>query len=137
MIRPSLSLGFRAQRHLTGLNVNKRYQSTQPGCPLRRRQAFIGIGAGLAGIFGLSYLSSPTYLEAPRTPTADDILSADESLSSLIRAYIVYTACAIPALVDSAPKIISTVQSIPVIKQISEGVIRYTFFDHVSPPFSM
>ncbi|PIL30760.1 hypothetical protein GSI_06928 [Ganoderma sinense ZZ0214-1] len=51
------------------------------------------------------------------------------SLSTLIRAYVVYSFCSIPSLVDSAPAILETLSAIPGLKQVTEAVVRATFFD--------
>ncbi|CAL1696953.1 unnamed protein product [Somion occarium] len=50
-------------------------------------------------------------------------------LSSLVRSYVVYTACSIPGMVDWSPTILSTLMSVPVVKRITEAVVRITFFD--------
>lgn len=52
-------------------------------------------------------------------------------LSALIRAYIVYSICSIPPLVNAAPKLLSLCQSIPGLRQITEAVVRVTFFNQV------
>ncbi len=52
-------------------------------------------------------------------------------LSELVRTYIVYTLCSVPFLVDWSPTILSTLMAIPGIKQITEAVVRVTFFDQV------
>ena len=53
------------------------------------------------------------------------------SLSTLVRAYVVYSFCSVPALVDSAPALLETLSAIPGLKQITEAVVRATFFDQV------
>ena len=52
-------------------------------------------------------------------------------LSTLLRTYVVYSFCSVPALVDWAPAILETLSSIPGLKQITEAVVRATFFDQV------
>ena len=52
-------------------------------------------------------------------------------LRTLIRTYVVYSFCSVPALVDWAPTILATLSSIPGLKQITEAVVRATFFDQV------
>ncbi len=52
-------------------------------------------------------------------------------LSTLLRTYAVYSFCSIPALVDWAPAILDTLSSVPGLKQITEAVVRATFFDQV------
>lgn len=53
------------------------------------------------------------------------------SLSSLVRSYVVYSMCSIPALVDWAPTILSACTSVPGLKQVTEAIVRVTFFDQV------
>ncbi|TFK85682.1 FAD-linked oxidoreductase [Polyporus arcularius HHB13444] len=50
-------------------------------------------------------------------------------LSELVRTYIVYSLCSVPFLVDWSPTILSTLMAIPGLKQITEAVVRVTFFD--------
>ncbi len=52
-------------------------------------------------------------------------------LSELVRTYIVYSLCSVPFLVDWSPTILSTLMAIPGLKQITEAVVRVTFFDQV------
>ncbi|KAG9015904.1 hypothetical protein FRB90_004244 [Tulasnella sp. 427] len=52
----------------------------------------------------------------------------DPSLASLFRAYVVYSLCSIPPLVDHSPAMLSFTGSIPGLKQVSEFMIRHTFF---------
>lgn len=49
-------------------------------------------------------------------------------VSSLLRSYAVYTMCSMPILVDSAPSILASLSMIPGIKQITEAIVRRTFF---------
>lgn len=53
------------------------------------------------------------------------------TFGSLIRAYIVYSMCSVPVLVDASPKILSALSSVPVIRQMTEAFVRVTFFDQV------
>ena len=53
------------------------------------------------------------------------------SFGALVRSYLVYTMCSIPALVDSGPHILSTLRAIPILKQLSELFIRESFFKQV------
>ena len=52
-------------------------------------------------------------------------------LSTLIRTYVVYSFCSIPALVDWAPTILAALSAVPGLKQVTEAVVRATFFDQV------
>ncbi|OCH94220.1 FAD-linked oxidoreductase [Obba rivulosa] len=51
-------------------------------------------------------------------------------LSTLVRAYVVYSMCSVPILIDWSPAILSTLLSIPGVKQVTEALVRITFFDH-------
>lgn len=57
------------------------------------------------------------------------------SLSTLIRAYVVYSFCSVPVLVDWAPAILETLSAVPGLRQITETVVRATFFDQVRGAF--
>jgi proline dehydrogenase len=52
------------------------------------------------------------------------------SLSTLLRSYLVYTLCSVPVLVDYSPSVLSTLTAIPGVKQITEAIVRSTFFAH-------
>ena len=102
-----------------------------------RRLATFGLAStALAGASLYAYKNVPVvhadsesrektgHLSEPRTK--------NEPLSELLRAYIVYSLCSVPFLVDWSPTILSTLMAIPVLKQITEAVVRVTFFDQVS-----
>jgi hypothetical protein len=55
-----------------------------------------------------------------------------EPITSLIRAYFVFSMCSIPMLVDYSPSILFTLTSIPGVKQVTEVFVRHTFFNQVS-----
>jgi proline dehydrogenase len=52
-------------------------------------------------------------------------------LTNMLRSYVVYTMCCIPALVDWSPKILGTLLSIPVVGDVTELLVRVTFFAQV------
>ena len=52
-------------------------------------------------------------------------------LSELVRTYIVYSLCSVPFVVDWSPTVLSTLLSIPGVKQVTEAIVRVTFFDQV------
>ena len=54
-----------------------------------------------------------------------------EPLSALLRTYVVYSFCSVPALVDMAPTILETLFAIPGLRGIAEAVVRATFFGQV------
>lgn len=53
------------------------------------------------------------------------------SLSSLVRSYVVYSMCSIPAVIDWAPTVLSACTSVPGLKQVTEAIVRHTFFNQV------
>jgi hypothetical protein len=71
--------------------------------------------------------------------TSRDLLPtpAIQSISSsvLIRTYLVYTLCSIPLLIDYAPSLLHTFthSPIPGVKQITEAIVRRTFFAQFVP----
>lgn len=82
-----------------------------------------GFSLGTAGI---------TLVASDKAYDVDSHTNGEPSLLSLVRAYVVYSLCSIPPLVDYSPAMLSFTGSIPGLKQISEFMIRYTFFDQVS-----
>lgn len=110
------------------------YHTTQvirPRWPARGRRFLFTFGGGIVGASALAFISSPAHLETLHQYHDESSTLEDESLLKLLRAYVVYTACAIPSLVDNSPTIFSAVQSIPIVRQISGLIVKYTFFDHV------
>lgn len=73
------------------------------------------------------HADSESHSQAGRTSETDNI-----PLSELVRAYIVYSICSVPFLVDCSPTILSTFMATPGLKQITEAIVRVTFFDQVS-----
>ncbi|BEI81915.1 hypothetical protein CcaverHIS002_0210750 [Cutaneotrichosporon cavernicola] len=68
--------------------------------------------------------------------TDDDAATARSNIASipttdLVRAYLVYTACGIPALVDAAPVLLDAFAKSPIpgISAVANAVIRRTFFN--------
>ncbi|KAJ7716222.1 FAD-linked oxidoreductase-like protein [Mycena maculata] len=110
-----------------------RYVSSTSPRPTGRRIAFASGGAalGLATLLSSTmYADSATAVSLPATSKSN---RADEgsrsSLGTLVRTYVVYTMCSIPALVDGAPWLLDTFTSIPGIRWITEAIVRITFFD--------
>ncbi|KAI0917811.1 hypothetical protein AcV5_003960 [Taiwanofungus camphoratus] len=91
--------------------------------------ARIGLASGVALL-----LASTIHADAP--PERDDESASHAPpvrpptpLSALIRAYIVYSLCSIPALVDASPSILSACEAIPGLRQLVHAIVRVTFFD--------
>ncbi|CAE6464416.1 unnamed protein product [Rhizoctonia solani] len=93
---------------------------TTPG-PISSRSPRLawGLGAGVAvlGVAGITiYADSNT--APPGTTT----------LSSLARGYLVYSLCSVPPLVNNSPSILNACANIPGLRELSEAVVRRTFF---------
>lgn len=140
MMRTSLpmSLAFRRRVGLGSMGRGQYYsaQPPSPRLPALRRKVISGLSTIMIGGSAVLFLSTPAHLDRP-SDDSPNRSGATESLATLLRSYLVYSACSVPALIDSAPGIISTAQSIPIIRTIAEAIIRQTFFDQVSLQFSL
>ncbi|KAJ3572324.1 hypothetical protein NP233_g3161 [Leucocoprinus birnbaumii] len=81
--------------------------------------------AGIAAVSG-GLLLAAGYVHADYI---EDNVSR-QPLGHLIRSYAVFSMCSIPPLVDYSPRILSVLTSIPGVRQITETVVRATFFNH-------
>ena len=54
-------------------------------------------------------------------------------LTELLRAYLVFSLCSFPSLVDASPRILSFLSTVPVLRDVSEAFLRVTFFKQVCP----
>ena len=72
-------------------------------------------------------LSTPIHADS-ETITAN---KSTTTLRELIRTYMVYAMCSSETIVDIAPKSLRVLSSIPIVKQITEALVRVTFFDQV------
>ncbi|KAF8525253.1 FAD-linked oxidoreductase-like protein [Hysterangium stoloniferum] len=82
------------------------------------------LGCGIAG--GTWYLK--THSIFADAPEIDKPSRTQTPLSTLLRSYTVYALCSIPVLVDYSPSILTTLISIPGVKQVTEAIVRATFF---------
>ncbi|KAB5591466.1 hypothetical protein CTheo_5070 [Ceratobasidium theobromae] len=103
---------------LTNLGVSTRLIHTPPSRPRSSHLWLWGTGAGA---FGLAALGMTTHADSGATPPGT-------SLSSLARSYLVYSLCSVPPLVNYSPAILSTCSGIPGLREISEAIVRRTFF---------
>ncbi|KAG7090579.1 hypothetical protein E1B28_009686 [Marasmius oreades] len=116
-------------------NIGQRWASSAsstslPRASWRRPQIFVAGGLLLLIGVGTSNIFSPTIrADSDDNEDKDNSTKSSDSLSSLIRSYIVYSLCSIPALVDSAPTLLQAFTNIPVIGNITEGLVRVTFFN--------
>lgn len=111
--------------------------STRQASPSRHysvRLSRVTVTAGgiLATTLWLSQSQPRLFADAEPVDTEGESKGSKPSLSRLIRSYIVYSACSVPQLVDWSPKLLSVCMAIPGVRQITEAVVRVTFFDHVS-----
>ncbi|KAH8101479.1 FAD-linked oxidoreductase-like protein [Cristinia sonorae] len=90
---------------------------------------FLATGAALTATVAFTYSQSPLHADAPPDDKDGRSPRQPTPLSSLIRSYVVYTVCSIPGLVDLSPTVLSTCLSIPVLKHVTEAIVRVTFFD--------
>ncbi|KAI0308759.1 FAD-linked oxidoreductase-like protein [Amylostereum chailletii] len=79
---------------------------------------------GIAASLGALYADTPPPQDQPNPQRLPP------SKSELLRTYIVYSMCSFPTLVDWSPALLDALTSIPVFKQITEALVRYTFFNH-------
>lgn len=93
----------------------------------------IGLASGV--LLGGSLLVTAHVTNNTNTTVRDANRPPDRKqvpLTSLLRSYIVYTMCSVPALVDWSPTILSTLMAVPVIRNVTEAVVRVTFFAQVT-----
>ncbi|KAJ7596517.1 FAD-linked oxidoreductase-like protein [Mycena floridula] len=103
---------------LTPIFLRRSYATRASGRSISWRKVSLTVGLGTAAACtgGIVALGSQS--------------RGDESkLTVAIRSYIVYTMCSFPTLVDMAPRILEICSSIPGVKQISEAIVRVTFFN--------
>lgn len=85
----------------------------------------------LGATAGTTLYTSQTTVQADEQVTTSAIIQEPTPLGDLIRAYVVYSICSVPFLVDNSPSVLSALTAVPGIKQVSEMVVRYTFFAQV------
>lgn len=88
------------------------------------------IGAISGGILlatGMGLASSPIHADSDYGDATNS--KPNTPLRELVRSYIVYTMCSFPALIDLSPTMLDVLTSIPGVKQVTEALVRITFFD--------
>lgn len=105
--------------------VNSQPPLSPPRRLFSRGRNLLLLGGFSLGTAGITLVASDKAYDVDSHPTGEP------SLLSLFRAYVVYSLCSIPPLVDYSPALLSVTGSIPGLKQISEFMIRFTFFDQV------
>lgn len=83
----------------------------------------------VSGVSVASYLwiKDQPFVHADAAETKKD--KHGQSMSALVRAYVVYAMCSIPPLVDWSPTILSTLSAVPLVRDVTEAFVRVTFFD--------
>jgi hypothetical protein len=117
------------------LNARSAHTNTNPRLltPLRRanlRRISLASGAVLGGSI-LLVQNAPDDTKPGIQDANNPAARQPPSLTSMLRSYVVYAMCSIPALVDWSPKILSTLLSIPVMRDLTESLVRATFFAQV------
>ena len=113
----------------TNININGRRLTL----PHVGRKGLVS-GAATVTLLGASLLMASGVSDPDTTTLQDANQPASKklpSLTSMFRSYAVYTLCCIPALVDWSPNILDTLMSIPVVRDITESLVRATFFAQV------
>ncbi|KAF8741928.1 Proline dehydrogenase, partial [Rhizoctonia solani] len=100
------------------LGHSARQLHTTPN-PLRSSRLALGLGASAAG---LGVAGMTIYADSNTAPPGAT------TLSSLARSYLVYSLCSVPPLVNNSPSILKTCSNIPGLRELSEAVVRRTFF---------
>ncbi|KAJ7148903.1 hypothetical protein C8R46DRAFT_1311053 [Mycena filopes] len=81
-----------------------------------------GFALGLGGVWASKiHADSAVSFPANSNPKRDEGVT-QSSLSALVRTYVVYTMCSIPALVDNAPWLLKTLSGIPGVRWITENI---------------
>lgn len=107
--------------------------STRGGTGSRRNQlGFISGGLVLAFGAGLGLRNLHADAEQLSSPSSKEEDPSKSSWGALLRAYAVYSMCSIPMLVDVSPKLLEVLTGLPIVRSITEAVVRVTFFDQVS-----
>ncbi|KAJ7885760.1 FAD-linked oxidoreductase [Mycena olivaceomarginata] len=106
-----------------------RYASSTPRIA-GRKLALVSGGAALGlGTLLASKIHADSATAVATSKPKGDTEATTSSLGTLVRTYVVYTMCSIPALVDNAPWLLETFSSIPGLRWITEAIVRVTFFD--------
>lgn len=117
-------------------NARSVHTNTNPRLPAPLRRANLRrISLASGAVLGASILlvqnapdNTKTDIRDANNPAAN---RQPPPLTSMLRSYVVYAMCSIPALVDWSPKILSSLISIPIVKDITESLVRATFFAQV------
>ncbi|KAH7330644.1 FAD-linked oxidoreductase-like protein [Rhizoctonia solani] len=106
------------RRQLAPQRLNHSLHGSDLSHNYRWRAGTLGIGLGSC-VISLSAIAT-IYAESETEPVTP--------LGSLLRSYFVYSMCSVPALVNWSPNILEACASIPGVREISQAVVRRTFF---------
>ncbi|KAI0638877.1 FAD-linked oxidoreductase-like protein [Trametes polyzona] len=102
-----------------------------------RRLLGLGLASGVLGasIFVQDARAGAAAARLPATSTGVSTVGQDEQqrpktpLRELVRTYVVFAFCSVPALVEWSPAILAAFSAVPGLRQVTEAVVRATFFD--------
>ncbi|KAG8714813.1 hypothetical protein FRC11_007044 [Ceratobasidium sp. 423] len=109
---------YEGRRQLVPQRLNHSLHGSHPSRSPKWRARTLGIGLGSCAV-SLSAIAA-VYGEAETEPVV--------SLAELLRSYFVYSMCSVPTLVDWSPSILEACASVPGVREISQAVVRRTFF---------
>lgn len=93
----------------------------------QQRGLIVGIGATIVSLG----IPNAIHLESTENKSSKHSEREQRTIGSLLRSYAVFTLCSIPPFVDNAPQILSSFMAVPIVRQITEVAIKYSFFDQV------
>ncbi|KAF9074035.1 FAD-linked oxidoreductase [Rhodocollybia butyracea] len=93
----------------------------------RRATALVGVGLGTIG--ASTFIADRVIQADASLAPYTSIESNSAPLGNLIRTYVVYSICSFPTFVDAAPKLLEVLMGIPIVRNITEALVRVTFFD--------
>ena len=127
---------FKRQRFRLG---DKPFYSERCYRTLFRRSAappsrIMGISAAGGGALTATlmlFLGNSLYADVPSDSPLKEPTPTPTPLSKLLTSYAVYSACSLPGLVEASPTLLALCSSIPGLRQLAEGIVRFTFFKQV------
>lgn len=121
--------GRRSASRVTGNSASSSSVRTGRDRILRAGFGTLVIGGTLGGA-AYMYQQHPLHADHDED-SYGSVQQPPTPISTLLRSYIVYSLCSIPTLVDWSPTILGTLFSIPGVRQITEAIVRVTFFEQV------
>jgi proline dehydrogenase len=99
-----------------------------------KRAYYVAAGLGAAVALPATLMAETVEEQLETSPRISNSLSS-MSTSSIIRSYVVYTACSIPFLIDYAPTLLSTFTNSPIpgLSSLTHFIVRHTFFAQFVP----